>query len=472
MQYQDALAYLYSFSDFERTGRFARDPEGNLRRMGMLLAELGMPHLAYSTTHIAGTKGKGSTAVLIAACLTASGVRTGLYTQPDLHTFRERIQIDGVPISEAEVAELVPTLQAAIGRLAPADAAQIITYEAGTALAFLAFARRGVRHAVIEVGLGGRLDATNVITPLVGVITSISLDHTAILGDTIAAIAGEKAGIIKPGMVIVTSAQNPDAVGVIRATCEARGASLTRVGPAGSGCAYTYDAPALPHRIATPADLVPPPFTVHTPTGDRELHIALLGAHQRENATAALAALDALRAVSAVGVTAAGMQQGMFAARWPARLDVVGARPWLVVDAAHNADSLAKALSALTENFVFDQLVIVFGTMGDKDVAGMAGVLGTHAARVRAIITTQGNTPRALPADQLASRLAPAIAAPIHVIPSAGAALTEALRQASPDDLVCLVGSVALAGEGLRWITAHRPSALTAHIMIAGNDHG
>lgn len=471
MHYQDALAYLYAFSDFERTGRFARDPEGNLRRMRVLLAELGMPQDAYGTTHIAGTKGKGSTAALIASCLVASGIRTGLYTQPDLHTFRERIQIDGEPISEAEVAALVPELQAAIARLDPADAAQIITYEAGTALAFLAFARRGVRHAVIEVGLGGRLDATNVIAPLVGVITSISLDHTAILGDTIAAIAGEKAGIIKPGMRVVTSAQEPDAVRVITATCAERGADLIRVGPLGSSGDYTYDAPTTPHRIATPADLVPPPFTVHTPTGDRTVQIALLGEHQHENATAALAALDALRDFPAVGVTATGMEQGMRAARWPARLDVVGASPWVVVDGAHNADSLAKALSTLVASFVFDRLVLVFGTMSDKDVAGMARVLGGYATRLRGIITTQGNTPRALPADQLAHRLADGIAVPIQAIPAAGAALAAALQEASPADLICLIGSIALAGEGLRWIAANHPSPLTDHIVIAGNDH-
>jgi dihydrofolate synthase/folylpolyglutamate synthase len=240
VDYRQALDYIYHFSDFERGGAFSRDPEGGPRRMRALLAALGDPQRTYPSTHIAGTKGKGSTARLIASALTASGITTGLYTQPDLHTFRERIQIDGEPISEDEVAALVPEIQAAVARLAPDDAARLITFEIGTALAFLAFARRGVAHAVIEVGLGGRLDPTNVIEPLVGVITSISLDHTAILGDTIAQIAREKAGIIKPGMLVVTSAQHPDALAVIRETCAERGTHLSLVGPAGSHADYTY----------------------------------------------------------------------------------------------------------------------------------------------------------------------------------------------------------------------------------------
>ncbi len=475
MDYTEALAYLYHFSDFERTGAFARDPEGNLRRMRALLAHLGDPHLAYPTTHVAGTKGKGSTAVLIAAALSASGLATGCYTQPDLHTFRERIAVDGVPISEAEVAALVPEVQAAIGKLDPTDAAQIITFEVGTALAFLAFARRGVAHAVIEVGLGGRLDPTNVVAPLVGVITSISLDHTAILGDTVTAIAGEKAGIIKPGMAVVTSAGDPEAVAVIAATCGARGASLIRVGPIGAGCPYEYDDTTTMEPIQ-PADFIatepplPSPFTVMTPGGPCEVAISLLGGHQRQNAAAALAALETLRA-RGVAVTDAGIRAGFLAAHWPARLDLVGAWPWLVVDGAHNADSLDHLLRALAATFAYDRLILVFGTMGDKDITGMVEVVCGHEVGLGAVITTQGQSPRATPARELMTDFVLASPPIMAAFDYVGDALAYARQIAAPEDLICLTGSLALAGEALRWIRASVPDPLAQRIVIAGVDH-
>ena len=476
MQYTEALAYLYGFSDFERTGAFARDPADNLRRMRALLAHLGDPHLAYPTTHIAGTKGKGSTAALVAAALSASGIATGLYTQPDLHTPRERFQFDGTPISEADFAALMPEIQAAVGKLAPADAAQMITFEVGTALAFLAFARRGVAHAVIEVGLGGRLDPTNVVAPLVGVITSISLDHTAILGDTIAAIAGEKAGIIKPGMTIITSAQQPNAVAVITATCGERGATLIRVGPRGTGCPYEYDAatvaePLRPEDFAAAEPPLPPPFAVTTPTGTRAMQIGLLGGHQRQNATAALAALDALRA-RGVAITEAGIRDGFVAARWPARMDLVGARPWLVVDGAHNADSVDALLRALAATFAYERLVLVFGTMGDKDIDGMVAAVCEQRTRLGAIITTQGQSPRATPARELMTDFVVASPPVMAAFDYVGDALTYARQIAAPTDLICLTGSLALAGEALRWIRAAVHDPLAQRIAIAGNDHG
>ena len=469
MTYQEALAYIYSFANFERTGVFARDSEANLRRMRVLLAALGNPHQAYTTTHIAGTKGKGSTAAFIAAALVANNIATGLYTQPDLHTFRERIQIDGQPISEAEVVALTSLLQAGIAQMDPADAAELITYELGTALAFLAFARHGVTHAVVEVGLGGRLDATNVLTPLVGVITSISMDHTAILGDTITEIATEKAGIIKPGMTVITSAQHPDALGVITAVCAERGAHLTRVGPAGTDCDFSYPITTSgTPRITDPTNLVPPPFRVHTPTGDREIQISLVGNHQRQNAAAAVAALDALRE-RGLPLTTSGVAAGLRATRWPARLDVVGAQPWLIVDGAHNADSILQLVTTLWTDFAFARCHIVLGIMRDKDAAAIANTILAQRDRLGSIIVTQGATPRALTPAELAPYFA---AAPLVLTePAVGAAITTALGQASPADLICVTGSLYLAGEALRWIKAHHPSPLAATIVVAGDDH-
>src|SRR5436305_2673045 len=198
MNYQEALAYLYSLSDFERSGNFTRNPEENLPREASLLEQLGNPQHDFTSTLIAGTKGKGSTAAFIERVLRQAGLRTGLYTQPDLHTFRERMRVNGQLISEQEVAELVPEIRAEVEHIEQQhEFGPYNTYAVATALAFLYFARRGVQHAVLEVGLGGRLDATNVTHPLVSVIASISYDHTQILGNTLREIATEKSGIIK-----------------------------------------------------------------------------------------------------------------------------------------------------------------------------------------------------------------------------------------------------------------------------------
>jgi len=231
MNYAEALAYIYGLSDFERGGKFRDDRDQHLLREGRLLGALGNPHHTYSCTLIAGTKGKGSTAACVESVLRATGLRTGLYTQPDLHTFRERMRVRGRLISEEEVADLLPEVQTAVEAI---EREQIfnpfIPYEVATGLALLYFQRQHVQHAVLEVGIGGRLDATNVVQPLVSVIASISYDHMQILGNTLAEIATEKAGIIKQGGIVVTSAQSPEALLAISRIAQERQARLVRVG--------------------------------------------------------------------------------------------------------------------------------------------------------------------------------------------------------------------------------------------------
>src|SRR5438034_2322647 len=233
MNYQEALAYLYSLSDFERSGHYTRNREENLPREVWLLEQLGNPQHDFTSTLIAGTKGKGSTAAFIERVLRQAGHRTGLYTQPDLHTFRERIRVNGQLISEQAMSELMTEIRTIVERIQQQKKfGPFITYEVATALSLLYFSRQHVQHAVLEVGLGGRLDATNVTRPLVSVITSISYDHIQILGNTLTQIATEKAGIIKPGGLVVSSAQSPEALLAIAAICRERHAHLVRVGPA------------------------------------------------------------------------------------------------------------------------------------------------------------------------------------------------------------------------------------------------
>lgn len=459
--YPEALAWLYSFSDTERTGAFVRDREDNLARERALLAALGDPQRAYGVTHVAGTKGKGSTSAMIAAILQAAGVRTGLYTQPDLHTFRERMRVDGQLVAPEEVVALVPQLQAAVAGtsllLGP-----FITYEVATALAFLYFRQARAEHAIIEVGLGGRLDATNVVEPLVSVITSISYDHMAVLGDTLAEIAGEKAGIVKTRVPVVTSARAPEALATIARVAAERAAPLIRVGPADAADAgYRY--------IPGPVDGGRQFFDLETPHGIyRDIELSLLGAHQLENAAAAVATVETLRD-SGLAIAEEAIRGGLRAVRWPARMQVVGRSPWQVVDGAHNADSMAKLFAALRRHFDFERLLLVFGPLVDKDLAGMAREIA--AAAVDRVYACAVAHPRATPPADVAAALRRA-APSLDAVTSGDtrAALTAALADASPRDLVCVAGSLYLAGEALRWF-ATRDEAAAYAIEIAGVDH-
>jgi len=465
LSYGEALAWLYGFSDTERTGKFtgkfSRDREDNIARMRALLALLGDPQRAYGVTHIAGTKGKGSTAALLAAILRAADIPTGLYTQPDLHTFRERIQLDGRIISEEEVTRLVPAVRAATEALDPA-LGSLITYDVATALAFLAFREAGMRHAVIEVGLGGRLDATNVVEPMATAITSISYDHMEVLGHTLAEIAREKAGIIKPGVPILTSARAPETLEVIARIANERDAPLLRIGPEGAtDCDYTYTVGAASSEGQT--------FGVRGPYGAyADLALGLLGEHQIENATLAVALAETLRDAG-LSITETAIRHGLGEARWPARLQVVGRAPWIVVDSAHNADSFARMLAALRRHFTFERLILVIGVLADKDLPGIATAIAQ--GDVDLAIATTVTSPRAQPATVIAEALqkaAPGLATRVYA--GSAAALAEALREAGPQDLICVTGSVYFAGEALRWL-AGRPEVAPGAIEIAGVDH-
>lgn len=456
LSYRQALNWVYSFSDTERTGSFVRDRDDNLRRERALLATLENPQRAYAVTHIAGSKGKGSTSAMLAAMLRAAGVRTGLYTSPDLHTFRERIRIDGQPIGEHEMARLVALLQQAFAGLDSA-LGPYITWEVATALAFLAFREAGVSEAVIEVGLGGRLDATNVVAPpelkICG-ITSISYDHMAVLGNTLTEIAREKAGIIKPGVPVVTSARAPEALAEITRVAAERNAPLLRVGPQGADdCAYTYT-PGAASETGQRFDVTTPQRIYH------ELEIPLLGEHQLQNAALAVALAEPLdeRAIRA------GLRQ----VRWEGRMQLVGREPWRVVDGAHNADSLRALFAGLRRHFRYERLILVLGVMADKDLTGMLQEVAT--AQVDVVVATAAHNPRAIAPAALEARVAEQTQAMVFAEPDTAAALTQALTLAGPRDLICAAGSLYLAAEALQWFAA-QPDTLAGAIEIAGRDH-
>ena len=424
--YRDVLRYVYGFTDYERKGLAAYAPEFyNLDRVRHLLSLLGDPQQSFQAVHIAGTKGKGSTAAMIEAALRAAGYRTGLYTSPHLHSFRERIQVNGALIPEQELVRLVQEMRPLLDQVP-----DITTFEVMTGLAFAWFSEQGVEWASVEVGLGGRLDATNVLTPAVAVITSISRDHTAILGETHAEIAAEKAGIIKPGVPVVSAPQSEEALAVIEAASLRCNAPLTLVGRDWS---CEAGQPGLDGQT----------FTIYhklDPIG--EFHIPLLGAHQAVNATVAVAALSLLEE-KGLALPAEAIQRGLASVNWPGRLEILGREPLVVVDCAHNADSARKLVATLQEIFDFERMVLVLGASADHVTPGLLQALLTSAGRT---IVTATRHPKAATPTWIQAQAAE-LGLETEVCPTVPQAMDLALTDAGPQDLVCCTGSVFVAAE-------------------------
>ncbi|MBI4188745.1 MAG: bifunctional folylpolyglutamate synthase/dihydrofolate synthase, partial [Chloroflexi bacterium] len=321
--YQQALDYIYSFIDYEREPGARDASRYDLRRVEELLARLGNPHLKAKTVHIAGTKGKGSVAAMIASVLTASGYTTGLNTSPHLHVFNERIRVDDRLISDEELVALVAKIKPEVKAVnEKATYGKLTTFEVITALAFAYFEQKDTDFRVIEVGLGGRVDATNVVRPDVCVITSISYDHMEVLGNTLTSIATEKAGIIKPNCVVVSSLQAEEAAAVIEQTCRNRQAKLVGVGGDVTWQSLGFDADQQSLRVKGRL-------------GSYELSIPLLGRHQLDNAATAVAALEVL-IEKGFAISGESMAKGLAQVNWPGRLQVLSRHPLLVVDGAHN----------------------------------------------------------------------------------------------------------------------------------------
>jgi len=450
MLYTEALDYLYALANYERVPMAAYSPETlNLNRMRTLLAAMGNPHERYKIVHVAGTKGKGSTSAMMASCLTHLGLKTGLYTSPHLSSLRERMQVNG----ELVPAEVVGVLADKV-KTAAEDIPGLTTFEAITAMAFLHFSREDVDWAVIEVGLGGRLDATNVITPQASVITSISFDHQHILGNTLTEIATEKCGIIKPGVPVVSQSQPAAAMTVIEQTAHERNAPLTIVGRHWRWTAGpTESAQGSLIKQAFEVKKVSQIRSKEKPfVNDLEgwYEIALLGKHQLENATTVIATVDVLREAlltsGAKDLGARAVRDGLRMARWPGRFEILRADPPVIVDGAHNVDSVNKLAMTLVEVFPGKRWTFIFGTLKDKDAEGMLKALNPRATRW--IFTQQANNPRARPAETLLE-LAQAKGMRAVALPN----LTDALDAIiNTDDAVCILGSVALVGEArVKW---------------------
>ena len=371
---------------------------------------------------MAGTKGKGSVSALCASALQAAGYKTGLYTSPHLQDYVERIQVDMQPMSHTEMAALVEEIKPAV-----AHVPYLTTFEITTALGFLYFARQGCDAAVIEVGLGGRLDATNVVTPRVSVITSLSLDHTQVLGDTLAKIAGEKAGIIKPAVPIVSSPQKDEALRVLKNVADENDCAFALVGKDVEFKPLSHSMDGQTLQIWT-SDL--PPLN---------LTIPLLGEHQAQNAAVAYAALKA----SGLNVPNEAIQKGLAGIKWPSRFDIIRRDPPVVIDVAHNRESALRLRQTLDTFFPDIPVILLFCTLEDKDISG---ILAELSARVDRVVATQADHPRAPSVEWIVENVKKANI-PVEAVTPVAAALDRALELAGDDKLVLTAGSVAFAGE-------------------------
>jgi dihydrofolate synthase / folylpolyglutamate synthase len=428
MDFQTAVDYVLSFADYERLSRSA--VVFDLRRIEALLKRIGNPHLTAKSVHVAGTKGKGSTSAMVASVLTASGYRTGLYTSPHLHTIRERIKVDGRLISEGELAALVEGLKPDIEHINRFGAlGELTTFEILTALAFVYFNERAVDFQVLETGLGGRLDATNVVKPEVCVVTSISLDHTEVLGETIAQIAAEKAGIIKLGSKVVCAPQKAEATTVIEKVCRDRGASLIKIGEA-----ITWRKTKINESGQS--------FHLKGTRDEYDLTIPLLGEHQLENAAAAVAALEIARD-QAPGISAKSIATGLSQVYWPGRLQVLQRSPLFIVDGAHNADSASRLREALKQYFEFDDVILIVGTSQEKDISGIVAELSSLTSQV---IVTRSAHPRAATTATLVAEFSKWDVNP-EATEDIASAVSLALTKAKPGDLVCATGSLFVVSE-------------------------
>ncbi|OFV92051.1 MAG: hypothetical protein A3H28_04910 [Acidobacteria bacterium RIFCSPLOWO2_02_FULL_61_28] len=420
-----------------------------LENITTLLEDLGRPQDSYPSVLIGGTNGKGSTAAMLEAVLRAAGLRTGLYTSPHLVEINERIQLRGQPISPADFAALFTSLRARIERLLAAGRLRFhpTYFECLTAMAMEYFRRHGCELAVFEVGMGGRLDATNTATPRVAVLTQIDFDHERFLGNTVGAIAAEKAGIVKPGGIVVSAASHHEAVAVIRAHAQERGARLIESW-------REYSAEEISNEDGQSS------FQACHPDGFRlPVELALCGRHQVENA---LAVVAAVRELVKMGFPIADehIQNGLAAAEWPGRLELIQERPLVFLDGAHNPAGARALVRFWEDHFADRRIILVYGAMRDKAVPEIVEILFPKA---EAVVLTRPEQFRAA-APETIRDLSGHLNRYVVIEPAPEAALKTALAMAAPRDVIFVTGSLFLVGDiKRRWappVSVREPLAL------------
>jgi dihydrofolate synthase/folylpolyglutamate synthase len=490
LSYQEALDFWFGRINYEQ--RTPRPSDLKLDRMRTLLGLLGDPQERLRIVHVAGSKGKGSTSAMLDSILRHAGYRTGLFTSPHLCKVEERIQVNRTPIGPKELASLMEEIRAAVRKMeevgdeAPVSGQAVTFFEVATALGFLHFVQQKVDVAVIEVGLGGRFDSTNVCRPLVSVITSISFDHTQQLGKDLASIAMEKAGIVKPGRMTISGVIAPEARQVIQAICDERHSVLRQL-ERDFNFEYEpgqYGRPPQPKEKPNtpkqrsgkkpgarpknePCILNPP--AVQVTTSQRAwpaMAIGLWGEHQAANAAVAVSCVEQLREIE-LQIDDLAVQLGLLSVHWPARAEIVYGEPIVVLDCAHNVASAQALIDTLrtslpptkaerqancaeysaalrTENSL-EKRLLVFAGSNDKDLPGILQVFAPHFDHI--FLTRYSHSPRAVPVETLADILRQVSRVPFTLCPTPVEAWQAVCDAARSDDLICITGSVFLAGE-------------------------
>jgi dihydrofolate synthase/folylpolyglutamate synthase len=432
--FKQALEYLFTRTDYEKQSRLRYNVTTfSLERMEKLLGLLANPQKKLACAHIAGTKGKGSTATMLAKMLQANGYSVGLYTSPHVVSLHERIEVNGKQISDSELTGLINRIYAPVEKLAKTDAPTF--FEIFTAMAFLYFVDKKVDIAVIETGLGGRLDSTNVIEPAVVGITNISMDHMNLLGKTLDSIAREKAGVIKKGIPVITVPQEPLAMKEIKKQANAVKAPLLVTG---KDIDFSY-------RFESSREYGPHTrICLTTPTSKFEhLRVPLPGEHQAMNCGLAIAMLDALKA-GGYKIDDAKAVEGLKEIKMPGRMEIIHNDPRILIDGAHNAASIRALVQAIGQHVPYDSMIVIFGCGQDKDVRGMLEQLQFGADKV---IFTRSNSPKAVYPQELADMYTEICGKMCQTAFS----LREAIRVASSaigkEDLICITGSFYLVGQ-------------------------
>ncbi len=420
MQYIEALDWLYSFNKY--------GSKLGLERISALLSSLGNPHKSLQIIHVTGSNGKGSVCKYIASVLQHAGYQTGVYISPHLQRFSERITINGIEISEKEIAQVLTSIRPHVDALNQQNI-KLTFFEITTALAFLYFSKQKVDYAVIEVGLGGRFDATNVITPLVSVITNITMEHADRLGKTIEAIAFEKAGIIKTECSVITASEGT-AFQVISKIAQKHNASVIEVKK------------TIWNRIQH--TLYNQTFTIQGTLKEYTVETSQLGMFQGENIAVALHSIEQLQ-VQGIFISDDDIFQGIKEMFHPGRVEILQTRPILLLDGAHNAGAIKELIATLSSDFTYTHLIFVLGILKDKNIKTMLATILPKADR---IVFTQSANPRACNPGQLFEiALKQGYKNPCFVEPNLEKAITLALKSALPEDLICITGSLFTVGE-------------------------
>jgi len=427
MNYDEAMSYLKNLT------KFGWNP--GLQRIRKLMSLLGNPEKQLKVIHIGGTNGKGSTSAMIASILQKAGYRVGLFTSPHLHAYTERIQINRVQISQERLVNLVNTVKPYMDQMVEEGFEHPTEFEVYTALALLYFAQEKVDFAVIEVGMGGAIDSTNVVEPLVAVITNVGMDHMDYLGNTLEEIARVKAGIIKPGCKVVTAADRPEVLKIITEECQKKQVELIRV-----GTDVKYEVKSLSAEGTA--------FNLHGLGQDLAgLVTSLIGYHQAINGATAVTAILALEHFG-IRIPLEAIREGLAQTEWAARLEVIRKKPLVLLDAAHNVDGAVTLRQALEEIFKYDKLVLLIGMLADKERQKVMEILGPLAS---AIVVTKPNNPRALDWQSMAE-IARNFTPEVYLEEKVEDAVEKGLTLVGPDDLLCITGSIYMVADARSYL--------------------